>query len=192
MATDAEQAGAVDAADIVSDWYGGPADEADTHQTERNSGKHDEWPDEGGSQSGGGNDTEPEKMREADQSFTLKHLGQVRSVSRDEVIALAQKGLDYDRQRQKNEELLSKKQGSVGRHWPRSDRSAGNGYRFRQYNLRQRSPDDAGDGRSETERRRSGIRRGIRRRRPENNSGRGLGCCQRRETAPACLPVLGA
>ena len=34
---------------------------------------------------------------EADQSFVLKHLDETREVSRDEVIALAQKGLDYDR-----------------------------------------------------------------------------------------------
>jgi hypothetical protein len=33
----------------------------------------------------------------SNQSFTLKHLGEVRTVGRDEVIALAQKGLDYDR-----------------------------------------------------------------------------------------------
>jgi hypothetical protein len=37
----------------------------------------------------------------SDQSFTLKHLGEVRTVGRDEVITLAQKGLDYDRIRGK-------------------------------------------------------------------------------------------
>lgn len=40
-----------------------------------------------------------------DQSFELKHLDEVRTVGRDEVIALAQKGLDYDRIRGKLEEL---------------------------------------------------------------------------------------
>ena len=34
---------------------------------------------------------------QADQSFTLKHLDETRTVGRDEVIALAQKGMDYDR-----------------------------------------------------------------------------------------------
>lgn len=41
---------------------------------------------------------------EADQSFTLKHLDEVRTVGRDEVIALAQKGMDYDRIRQRADE----------------------------------------------------------------------------------------
>jgi len=34
-------------------------------------------------------------------TFTLKHLGEEKSVSRDEVVALAQKGMDYDRIREK-------------------------------------------------------------------------------------------
>jgi hypothetical protein len=37
----------------------------------------------------------------ADQQFVLKHLGEVKTVNRDEVIALAQKGLDYDRKVEK-------------------------------------------------------------------------------------------
>lgn len=41
--------------------------------------------------------TEAKKEEAADQRFTLKHLDEVREVSRDEVIALAQKGMDYDR-----------------------------------------------------------------------------------------------
>ncbi len=41
--------------------------------------------------------TETNAAAEADQSFTLKHLDEVRTVNRDEVIALAQKGMDYDR-----------------------------------------------------------------------------------------------
>ena len=41
-----------------------------------------------------------EKAAEA-ESFTLRHLGEERSVGRDELIALAQKGLDYDRIRGK-------------------------------------------------------------------------------------------
>jgi hypothetical protein len=36
-----------------------------------------------------------------DQSFELKHLDETRTVNRDEVIELAQKGMDYDRVRQK-------------------------------------------------------------------------------------------
>jgi hypothetical protein len=37
----------------------------------------------------------------SDQSFMLKHLSEIRTVGRDEVITLAQKGLDYDRIRGK-------------------------------------------------------------------------------------------
>lgn len=40
------------------------------------------------------------EQEEADQLFTLKHLDETRQVNRDEVVALAQKGLDYDRIRQ--------------------------------------------------------------------------------------------
>ena len=42
---------------------------------------------------------EPDK--EADQLFELKHLDETRTVGREEVIALAQKGMDYDRIREK-------------------------------------------------------------------------------------------
>lgn len=41
--------------------------------------------------------TEEQKDEAADQRFTLKHLDDVRDYSREEVIELAQKGLDYDR-----------------------------------------------------------------------------------------------
>lgn len=41
-----------------------------------------------------------DEQAEADQLFTLKHLDETRQVGRDEVVALAQKGLDYDRIRQ--------------------------------------------------------------------------------------------
>lgn len=41
------------------------------------------------------------------ETFTLKHLDEVRTVNRDEVIALAQKGMDYDRIRSKYEDANS-------------------------------------------------------------------------------------
>uniref|UniRef100_UPI00402A3A58 hypothetical protein n=1 Tax=Candidatus Scatomorpha intestinigallinarum TaxID=2840923 RepID=UPI00402A3A58 len=37
----------------------------------------------------------------APESFTLRHLGETKNVGREEVIALAQKGMDYDRIRSK-------------------------------------------------------------------------------------------
>ena len=52
----------------------------------------------------GTEEIETEETKETDQ-FALKHLGEEKSVSRDEVITLAQKGMDYDRVRQKHDEL---------------------------------------------------------------------------------------
>lgn len=41
----------------------------------------------------------------ADERFTLKHLGETRDFSRDEVTTLAQKGLDYDRIRAERDSM---------------------------------------------------------------------------------------
>jgi hypothetical protein len=48
-----------------------------------------------------------EQPKEADQplTFTLKHLDEVRTVDKDEVVKLAQKGLDYDRIRNERDQL---------------------------------------------------------------------------------------
>ncbi len=57
----------------------------------------------------GGADTENGENgddRGSDQ-FSLKYLGETKTVSRDEAITLAQKGMDYDRIRQKFEELTT-------------------------------------------------------------------------------------
>jgi hypothetical protein len=40
----------------------------------------------------------------SDPTFELKHLGEVKTVSQDEVVALAQKGMDYDRIKNRNDE----------------------------------------------------------------------------------------
>ena len=50
-------------------------------------------------------EVEPEKAKAETDQFELKHLDETRTVSRDEVITLAQKGLDYDRIRTKYDEL---------------------------------------------------------------------------------------
>lgn len=52
-----------------------------------------------------GAEGEPGFKPEVDVTFELKHLGEVKAVNRDEVITLAQKGLDYDRVREKYDEL---------------------------------------------------------------------------------------
>jgi len=48
-----------------------------------------------------------EKQAETDNSFELKHLGEVKKVNKDEIIVLAQKGLDYDRVKGNQDERLA-------------------------------------------------------------------------------------
>ena len=48
---------------------------------------------------------EKEEDKEPDQTFTLKHLDEVREVNRDEVVELAQKGMDYDRIRSERDSM---------------------------------------------------------------------------------------
>ena len=50
--------------------------------------------------------TEEPKDEAADQRFVLKHLDEVKEVDREEVIALAQKGMDYDRKVSKLTETI--------------------------------------------------------------------------------------
>ena len=73
-----------------------PEEEAEADQQEAeitvDNSKADDAADPGKAQV----ETEAEREK-ADQLFTLKHLDETREVSRDEVIALAQKGMDYDR-----------------------------------------------------------------------------------------------
>lgn len=48
-----------------------------------------------------------EEEKPSDQTFTLKHLGETKDYSKDEIIPLAQKGLDYDRIRTERDTLKS-------------------------------------------------------------------------------------
>lgn len=50
-----------------------------------------------------------EEAQPSDQTFTLKHLGETKDYSRDEIIPLAQKGLDYDRIRTERDSLKAEK-----------------------------------------------------------------------------------
>ena len=50
-----------------------------------------------------------EEEKSSDQTFTLKHLGETKDYTRDEIIPLAQKGLDYDRIRTERDTLKSEK-----------------------------------------------------------------------------------
>lgn len=71
-----------------------PSEEAETEEQEES-----ETEDEA-------DDTKPE----ADQSFELKYLGEVKTVSKDEAVVLAQKGMDYDRLRGKYDTLATEKE----------------------------------------------------------------------------------
>ncbi len=50
-------------------------------------------------------EAKPAEGGNADEQFTLKHLGESKNYSRDEMTALAQKGLDYDRIRTERDSM---------------------------------------------------------------------------------------
>ncbi|SBW02361.1 conserved hypothetical protein [uncultured Eubacteriales bacterium] len=56
-------------------------------------------------------DKEPSANQPQD-TFTLKHLEETKTVNRDEVVVLAQKGMDYDRIRQERDQLREYRQGA--------------------------------------------------------------------------------
>ena len=62
---------------------------------------------EGAEKPGDDPDASGEKP-EADHSFKLNYMGEEKTVTRDEAVVLAQKGMDYDRIRQKYEERTEK------------------------------------------------------------------------------------
>lgn len=69
--------------------------DADQQEAEEPEGeKADSLPE---SESQGEEVSEPDRA----ETFTLRHLGEEREVNRDEVVTLAQKGMDYDRIREK-------------------------------------------------------------------------------------------
>lgn len=78
------------------------AEESETATTETETA---DQPDrDGGEQTDGNAESKDEN---ADPQFVLKHLGEEHTVNRDEVITLAQKGMDYDRIHGKYEELTA-------------------------------------------------------------------------------------
>ena len=72
-------------------------EEADADQQEAEEPEGEEADSLPESESQGEEGSEPDRA----ETFTLRHLGEDREVNRDEVIALAQKGMDYDRIREK-------------------------------------------------------------------------------------------
>lgn len=78
-----------------------PAGGDDANQ--QNSGDREEGRHEDGTAPGEGAQAAETKPAEADQLFELKHLGEVKKVGKDEIVTLAQKGLDYEHIRQERD-----------------------------------------------------------------------------------------
>ena len=97
----------VDVDALISE-YNGAEDEtvvpAETTETPETTGPESETEHEDDAHNttdaGEGEQAQPAAESEP-ETFTLKHLDEVRTVGRDEVITLAQKGMDYDRVRSK-------------------------------------------------------------------------------------------
>ena len=80
-----------------------PETESESEEAEADADQQEAEGDEGGDADEGteGEEQGDEGSPDPGESFLLKHLGEEKSVSKDEVIALAQKGMDYDRIREK-------------------------------------------------------------------------------------------
>ncbi len=92
-----------DAEEAAEESEGTEAD-ADQQEAEGTDGGDGTGSESTGPQDGETQETEAEgETGETDQSegFVLKHLGEEKTVNREEVVLLAQKGLDYDRIREK-------------------------------------------------------------------------------------------
>ena len=98
----------IDTSHLVSDEDEGAAPEADGDEADAADQPEDAEDTEPEGEDENGDAEAEEKageQKESDQTFELKHLDETRTVNREEVIALAQKGMDYDRIRGKLDEL---------------------------------------------------------------------------------------
>lgn len=103
------------AATDLDDWSDIVLDEGDELNDETNTGDQTDTEDAaqnddaGADQPDDSNDEQQETEGDKPEEFTLKHLSETKTVNRDEVISLAQRGLDYDRVKEKltaaNEQL---------------------------------------------------------------------------------------
>ena len=82
-----------------------PADEEEQEETADNGENADQQEAKEPQDKAAETEIEPEKAKAETDQFELKHLDETRTVSREEVITLAQKGMDYDRIRTKYDEL---------------------------------------------------------------------------------------
>ena len=108
--TDGESWDDIDFSDIVSDGEEtetGATAEANGDGESADSGEANQPTHDEAEQADGAEPAEDVTPDEGDQTFTLNYLGAEKVVSKDEAVTLAQKGMDYDRIRQKHEETLS-------------------------------------------------------------------------------------
>lgn len=89
-------------ADIEDDAQGAPDTEAQGNDAAPEIEQNDGGQDADAAQPG---ENEGQQAQTDGQLFELKHLGETKNVNRDEVVTLAQKGMDYDRVTEKNTQL---------------------------------------------------------------------------------------
>lgn len=89
-------------ADIEDDAQGAPDTETQSSDAAPEIEQNDGGQDADAAQTG---ENEEQQAQTDGQLFELKHLGETKNVNRDEVVTLAQKGMDYDRVTEKNTQL---------------------------------------------------------------------------------------
>lgn len=89
-------------ADVEDDAQGAPDTETQGNDAAPEIEQNDGGQDSDAAQPG---ENEEQQAQADGQLFELKHLGETKNVNRDEVVTLAQKGMDYDRVTEKNTQL---------------------------------------------------------------------------------------
>ena len=89
-------------ADVEDDAQGAPDAETQSNDAAPEIEQNDVGQDADAAQPG---ENEEQQAQADGQLFELKHLGETKNVNRDEVVTLAQKGMDYDRVTEKNTQL---------------------------------------------------------------------------------------
>lgn len=89
-------------ADVEDDAQGAPDTEPQGNDAAPEIEQNDGGQDADAAQPG---ENEEQQAQTDGQLFELKHLGETKNVNRDEVVTLAQKGMDYDRVTDKNTQL---------------------------------------------------------------------------------------
>ena len=88
--------------DVEDDAQGAPGMETQSNDAAPEIEQNDGGQDADAAQPG---ENEGQQAQTDGQLFELKHLGETKNVNRDEVVTLAQKGMDYDRVTEKNTQL---------------------------------------------------------------------------------------